>query len=61
MPTYNNGAPTIKPDSDWREGKTFGVNLQRPQALTKSEQRELLREAFANTAKMKPVKKDGGR
>jgi hypothetical protein len=61
MPTYTSPPAPASPSQgpDRPSGKPFGVNFQRSQALTKSELREMLASAFANTAKMKPLKKDG--
>jgi hypothetical protein len=64
MPTYTSppapASPRRKPDRP--AGKTFAIDFQRPQALTKSEQREMLASAFANTAaiKIQPVKSKRG-
>jgi hypothetical protein len=66
MPTYTSPPAPASPSElpDRRAGKkTFAVDYQRaPQSpLSKSDLREILAQAFQNTAKMKPVKKDGGR
>ena len=65
MPTYTSPPASASPSKlpDRRAGKTFAVDFQRaPQSpLSKSDLREILAQAFQNTAKMKPVKKDGGR
>jgi hypothetical protein len=64
MPTYTSppapASPRRKPDRP--SGKSFAVDFQRPQPhLSKAELRAMAAQAFANTAKMQPVKKDGER
>ena len=52
-------SPSREPDR--RASKTFAVDFQRSRQadVSKAELRAMAAEAFANTAKMKPVKKDG--
>jgi hypothetical protein len=65
MPTYSHpkNMSSSSQGPDRPAGKTFSVDFQRSsrQHLSKAELRELAAAAFANTARMKPVKKDGGR
>jgi hypothetical protein len=62
MPTYTRPpAPASPRELPYRRaGKTFVADYQRShQHMTKPELREMLAQAFKNTAKMRPLKKDG--
>ena len=66
MPTYTSPPAPASPSElpDRRAGKTFAIDFQRSprSAMSKAEQREMLAQAFQNTAaiKIQPVKSKRG-